>query len=156
MVAADGSQRSLAFYPFRNFTMFNFIMLVPDELLKDPVSESKNEIRIADDALEYFHDFPEGIKALCRSAFGGPWSFGNWFTPKLTTKIRLWQIQHEDPLPTYMMGRAIIIGDAAHTMTPTRSQGANQAIEDAESLQLLNADGVSRDNLHAVVDQWVG
>lgn len=69
MVAADGSQRSLAFYPYRDFTMFNFIMLVPDALLKDPISGSKSEIRTADDVLEYFHDFPEGIKDLCRSVF---------------------------------------------------------------------------------------
>lgn len=67
MVAADGSQRSLAFYPFRDFTMFNFIMLVPDNLLKDPVSGSKNELRSAEDVLVYFHDFPEGIKAILRS-----------------------------------------------------------------------------------------
>jgi hypothetical protein len=67
MVAADGSQRPLAFYHFHDFTMFNFTMLVPDELLKDPVSGSKNEVRTADDVLKYFHGFREGIKALCRS-----------------------------------------------------------------------------------------
>lgn len=64
MVAADGSQRSLAFYPFKDFTMFNFIVLVPDDLLKDPVSGSKNEERSAEDVIEYFQDFPEGIKSL--------------------------------------------------------------------------------------------
>ncbi|KAH9216872.1 hypothetical protein DL95DRAFT_522348 [Leptodontidium sp. 2 PMI_412] len=138
MVAADGSQRSLAFYPFRDFTMFNFIMLVPDNLLKDPVSGSKNELRSAEDVLVYFHDFPEGIKAILR----------------LATNIRLWQIRHQDPLPTYVKGRVMLVGDAAHAMTPTQSQGANQAIEDAEGLELLNNDAVDRDSLNAVLQQW--
>jgi salicylate hydroxylase len=46
-------------------------------------------------------------------------------------------------------------GDAAHIMTPTQSQGANQAIEDAEGLVLLNDDAVNPDNLHVVLAQWV-
>jgi hypothetical protein len=64
MVAADGSQRSLCFYPFRDFTMFNVIVLVPDALLKDPVSGSKSDTRTAEDVLEYFQDFQDTIKGL--------------------------------------------------------------------------------------------
>lgn len=83
MVAADGSQRSLAFYPFRDFTMFNFIMLVPDNLLKDPVSGSKNEVRTAEDVIVYFHDFPGGIKAILRSVAWIIWNF-TWLIPTQT------------------------------------------------------------------------
>lgn len=35
---------------------------------------------------------------------------------------------------TWGSGRATVIGDAAHSMPPTRAQGANQALEDAWAL----------------------
>lgn len=39
-----------------------------------------------------------------------------------------------DPLATWIDGRAVLLGDAAHAMTPNMGQGACQAIEDAAAL----------------------
>jgi 2-polyprenyl-6-methoxyphenol hydroxylase-like FAD-dependent oxidoreductase len=41
------------------------------------------------------------------------------------------------PLPTLIRGRAALVGDAAHAMTPNLGQGANQGFEDAAVLCAL-------------------
>lgn len=42
-----------------------------------------------------------------------------------------WPLYTQPPLRSWARGRAVLIGDAAHTMLPHHGQGANQAIEDA-------------------------
>jgi 2-polyprenyl-6-methoxyphenol hydroxylase-like FAD-dependent oxidoreductase len=41
------------------------------------------------------------------------------------------------PLGTFTRGRAVLVGDAAHAMTPNLGQGANQGFEDAATLCAL-------------------
>lgn len=43
----------------------------------------------------------------------------------------------ETPLPSYATGRVILLGDAAHAITPDLGQGAAQALEDAATLNAL-------------------
>ena len=45
-----------------------------------------------------------------------------------------WAILERDPLPTWSQGRAVLIGDACHPMTPYMAQGAATSIEDAAVL----------------------
>ncbi|KAJ7772572.1 FAD/NAD-P-binding domain-containing protein [Mycena maculata] len=42
-----------------------------------------------------------------------------------------WVIHHLHPLPFYVADRVVLLGDAAHGMTPHLGAGAGQAIEDA-------------------------
>ena len=45
-----------------------------------------------------------------------------------------------DPVPTFVKDRVVLLGDAAHAMTPDLGQGACQAIEDAVVLAAAVAD----------------
>ncbi|MEE6262921.1 FAD-dependent monooxygenase [Plantactinospora sonchi] len=77
--------------------------------------------------------------------------FGDWHPPipallDATSTVLRGDIHHlGTPLPTYVRGAVVLLGDAAHAMTPNLGQGAAQAIEDAVVLGafLDGADEVS-------------
>jgi 2-polyprenyl-6-methoxyphenol hydroxylase-like FAD-dependent oxidoreductase len=57
-----------------------------------------------------------------------------------------------DPVPTWVDGRVALLGDAAHVMYPTGSNGASQAIVDARVLgAALIEHGVTIDDIDAVI-----
>lgn len=49
------------------------------------------------------------------------------------------------PLPTFVRGGCVLLGDAAHAMTPDLGQGGNQALEDGVTLARLLAGLVRQD-----------
>jgi salicylate hydroxylase len=65
--------------------------------------------------------------------------------------IKLWELRDHDPLDTYTRGRTILIGDAAHAMTPHQGQGASQAIEDGEGMSLFIDRDVTREGVPNVL-----
>ncbi|PVH83437.1 FAD/NAD(P)-binding domain-containing protein [Cadophora sp. DSE1049] len=55
-------------------------------------------------------------------------------------KILYWRVYERYPLPSFTYhSRTILIGDAAHAMTPMTAQGGTQALEDAGALHALFA-----------------
>jgi 2-polyprenyl-6-methoxyphenol hydroxylase-like FAD-dependent oxidoreductase len=54
-------------------------------------------------------------------------------------------------IPSFVSGRTVLIGDAAHPMLPTIHQGANLALEDAITLAALLQEGPS---LNSAFDQY--
>jgi|HigsolmetaAR203D_1030402.scaffolds.fasta_scaffold00567_16 2-polyprenyl-6-methoxyphenol hydroxylase-like FAD-dependent oxidoreductase len=67
------------------------------------------------------------------------WNFGWLNVPKLiaeTDTVFEFPLCDRDPLPRWSFGRVTLLGDAAHPMYPIGSNGASQAILDAEALQI--------------------
>ena len=69
-------------------------------------------------------------------------TFGNWHfdwldVPGLITRAEQmleWPMVDRDPLPRWRLGCSTLLGDAAHPMVPIGSNGATQAIMDAQAL----------------------
>jgi 2-polyprenyl-6-methoxyphenol hydroxylase-like FAD-dependent oxidoreductase len=87
--------------------------------------------------------------------------FGNWHDP-IPELIAGTSPQHVGYLPinelggglrSYTRGRIVLLGDAAHAMTPNLGQGGGQAMEDASTLAALLAPmAASSDFAGAAVD----
>lgn len=56
------------------------------------------------------------------------------------------------PLPSFVYGRILLLGDAAHATTPNMGQGAGQAIEDAYELMIAFKQETSMSNVFARYD----
>lgn len=71
--------------------------------------------------------------------------FGSWDAQTLRKLVDLipddnvlvWQLCVHDILPTWVMGKVVMIGDACHPMLPYVAQGGAQAIEDVGVLHLV-------------------
>ena len=84
-----------------------------------------------------FADEPSAVRDL----------FSGWHSPiaELIESTRSERIQRTaiqdlaTPLASYRLGRIVLLGDAAHAMTPNLGQGGGQALEDAATLTALLA-----------------
>ncbi|KAJ6507705.1 hypothetical protein C8R47DRAFT_1191724 [Mycena vitilis] len=83
--------------------------------------------------------------------FGGIFTDSAQNTPDLqpTTPFLKWQLKTVPTLPTWIRGRAVLLGDAAHGTLPTLGQGAAMAIEDAATLGCLFPLGTTREDVPA-------
>jgi 5-methylphenazine-1-carboxylate 1-monooxygenase len=79
-------------------------------------------------------------RKVAKSVFAGP--FAGWRFPWLDVPALIdaadavyeYPMVDRDPLPRWTHGRVTLLGDAAHPMYPIGSNGASQAILDAEAL----------------------
>jgi salicylate hydroxylase len=117
VVVSVGPGCHLVQYPLRRGEMFNQIAVFrsPKALAGEPDWGTPDELDAA------FADTCEAVRAGL---------------PHLSRE-RWWRMYDREPIGTWTRGRLALTGDAAHPMLQYLGQGANQAIEDADSLATL-------------------
>ncbi|KAJ6584490.1 hypothetical protein B0H19DRAFT_387553 [Mycena capillaripes] len=92
----------------------------------------------AEHAIQDFLDFHPSIQKMLASA----------------TTRDVWRIRDLEPLAEWHSGKAILIGDAAHAVTPYFGQGCNIAIEDGEALGYFLRDITSVGQIPAAIQSF--
>jgi len=69
-------------------------------------------------------------------------------------QIDAWRIRDIDTCETWYRGKCVLIGDAAHAVTPHAGHGCNLTIEDAESLAYLLKDAKPSEDLTATLEKF--
>ncbi|KAJ6484585.1 FAD/NAD(P)-binding domain-containing protein [Mycena vulgaris] len=123
--------RSLFMYPCRGGAFLNLTAHIDDPDHDDPDWRA------------------EGTRAEVQAMFA---EFHPQFQPLLAAlpeRLPRWQMRMMPVLPTWVRGRAALLGDAAHATLPTLGQGAAMAMEDAGALGALLPTGTKREDISA-------
>ncbi|RDW84247.1 hypothetical protein BP6252_01837 [Coleophoma cylindrospora] len=116
-----GYDKRVIMGPGNNASLYGIVALIPDEHMHEASrSDSWTSNGSMKKLLESFAAFPEWILEVFKASGSSP---------------ALYQLRDIDPLESWVHGRMILIGDAAHAMLPTQGQGASQSFEDAEALR---------------------
>ncbi|KAH8199654.1 hypothetical protein TruAng_006184 [Truncatella angustata] len=107
-------------YPCRDNQTLN-IALRHKTQPKDRDKEDWNSAAAREDVLQALKDYHPTMGEIINKA----------------SDIKIYKLVRREPLLRYWRGRAVIIGDAAHTILPTHAQGAVLAVEEAAALELL-------------------
>ncbi|GBG28753.1 Monooxygenase 3 [Hondaea fermentalgiana] len=97
---------------------FYFFMGAP--LPEDAPAPERGSEAMRDELKEIFKGWPASVQHLIDAID--------------VTRLNRIPICDVDPLPRLWRGRAVLVGDSAHSTTPTLGQGGCQALEDAEVL----------------------
>jgi salicylate hydroxylase len=126
-----GPARTFARYKVRQGTLVNYAAFSKrDEWAEESWSVHSELAELQRE----FHDFAPEVQAIIAAT-----------PPERCFK---WGLFDREPLPQWTRGRATLLGDAAHPMTPFLAQGAVMAIEDAMVLaRALAAAGNWREGL---------
>jgi salicylate hydroxylase len=102
-------------YPLRRGDILNFVGVRERD---DWQVESWTEAGTIEECLRDFTGWHDDIHTMIRA---------------IDTPFK-WALLGREPLPRYSIGRATLLGDAAHPTLPFLAQGANMALEDAAVL----------------------
>jgi salicylate hydroxylase len=110
----DGEKR-LIMLPIRGGTQVSLNAAIPIDTPPDDLWGSMP----ADELLAHYDEFDPVVRRLIEARLA-----------PITTH----PVYDKDPIEKWSEGRVVLLGDAAHPMSPMNGQGANQAIQDAGAL----------------------
>ncbi|KAJ7025775.1 FAD/NAD(P)-binding domain-containing protein [Mycena alexandri] len=132
-----GPIRMFFIYKCRNGSLVNFVAYHGDPAQDDPTwkpTVAREEI------LDHFKDFhPKFLRILDLPADSPPMR---------------WQLRAMPLLPTWIRGRAALLGDSAHATLPLMGQGAAMAFEEAATLGCLLPLGTTREDIPARLEAY--
>ncbi|KAF7374508.1 FAD/NAD(P)-binding domain-containing protein [Mycena sanguinolenta] len=133
----EGPFRLLLIYPCRDGKLLNFVGFYDDPL--QDVKGKPLEYLVSKKFLTMTADWsPKATRDDIRAKFQG---FHSKFLSVLDlpdhSEILKWRLGVLPLLPTWIRGRAALIGDSAHAALPFLAQGAAMAIEDAGAIECL-------------------
>ena len=99
-----------------------FVTSLPDPDWASESWSAKGDMAVVQDAFQNFHEEVRAVLAGCPS-------------------VHRWAILDRPPLDRWHNGRMVLLGDAAHPMTPYMAQGAATAMEDAVVLARALSEG---------------
>lgn len=111
--------RRLVMYPCVNNTMMNFVAIHPSaESASDVTGAGWQETASKQRMLEIYKNFDPTITAILEKA----------------EEPKVWQLLDMEQIPSFIVDKLALIGDAAHPFLPHQGQGGGQAMEDAVAL----------------------
>ncbi|KAJ7827687.1 FAD/NAD(P)-binding domain-containing protein [Mycena olivaceomarginata] len=132
VIDRDGPFRMFLIYPFRNGTLLNVVAFYPDSP-GDEAGWTPTATRE-----EFIAKFPKFHS-----------KFLHFLDLPIHGSIHRWRLRVLPHLPTWVRGRAALLGDAAHGTLPLLGQGAGMAIEDGGSLGCLLPARTRREDIPA-------
>ncbi|KAJ7500396.1 hypothetical protein B0H11DRAFT_2378028 [Mycena galericulata] len=125
ITAKEGLFRMWGVFPIRNGTLINMVLFYADS----PENEAGSRpTATKEEMLAQFSDFDTKFLRILDLPAHGP--------------FRGWKLRVVPELPTWIRGRAALLGDAAHATLPLFGQGAGMAIEEAAALGCLLPSGI--------------
>ena len=112
--------RMLILYPCRGQDVMNMAFL-HDTRPQDMDKDDWNSPASIEDVMEQAHGFHPSVNKILEKI----------------DDVKVYNLSCRPPLDRYTKGKALVIGDAAHTMLPSHAQGGAMCIEDAAALEVL-------------------
>ncbi|KAK8028483.1 hypothetical protein PG991_005539 [Apiospora marii] len=124
-----GPGRHAVFYPLRDQTEYNLVLIVADDLA--------NGVKMAPSSLEEMNAHFDGWDPMLRLTWPNHASLKDIISCQ-NTPLK-WKLLHFESLDKWTKGPIALLGDATHPTLPYQGQGAAMAVEDAAVLSLLLA-----------------
>ncbi|KAJ7222961.1 FAD/NAD(P)-binding domain-containing protein [Mycena rebaudengoi] len=138
VVLREGQFRMFFMYPCRDGTLINFVGYYTDPHQDSPDWTSTTSREELFEKYKEFH--PKFLRILDLEDASEP--------------ILKWQLRALPLLPTWIRGRAALLGDAAHATLPLMGQGMAMAVEEAASLGCLLPLGTAREDVPARLEAY--